>query len=282
MARNQHLYFLVHASHERFKVGIATNPLLRWAAIQPRAQTDFAESLVFDISGEVRAKWTEETLHRELSDSRFRMPSDIAGHTEWFNFAAFDRARAYASSKREFLGISAGYTVSARPRPSSGERGHVRTTSRMSLGERVSLSALRNASTADMVEAYASTLIARDALLGSAADKWGQVILYLHRDRITPEEVLLSNQIPMWESGPRFTRIFGSIIYDDTFIRLAVLPPFNGLVDRDNYATWVPTAPGFERVRSALDRLIAATQSLSVAHSARTLDSVRRDCCTDR
>ncbi|CAD5140791.1 protein of unknown function [Microbacterium sp. Nx66] len=184
MARNQHLYFLVHASHERFKVGLATNPRLRWAGIQPRAQTDFARSLVFDISSEVRAKWTEETLHRALSDSRFRMSANIAGHTEWFNFAAFDRARDYASSNREFLGISEGYTIPARPRPPSGGDGRNRTSSRMSLAERIALSVPRNASTADMVEAYTSLLIASDALLGSAVDEFGEMNLYLHLGRV--------------------------------------------------------------------------------------------------
>lgn len=274
MARNQHLYFLVHASHERFKVGIATNPLLRWATIQPHAQTDFAESLVFDVGSQVRAKWAEETLHRALTDSRFRMPSNIAGHTEWFKFSAFDRARAYASSNREFLGISEGYTVSARPRPSSGGSERTRTRSRMSLAERIALSALHNESTAAMVEAYTSTLIASGALLGSAADKWGQIVLYLHRDRITPEEVLLSNQIPMWESGPRFAHIVVSIIHDDTFIRLAIGSAFNESAERDDFASWAQSAPGFERVRSALDRVIAAAPSLPVAHPARTLDPV--------
>lgn len=273
MALNQHLYFLVHASHERFKVGIATNPRLRWAGIQPRAQTDFAESLVFDISSEVRAKWTEETLHRALSDSRFRMPSNIAGHTEWFNFAAFDRARAYASSNREFLGISEGYTIPARPRPPAGGYGRTRTRSRMSFAERIAMSVPRNASTADMVEAYTSLLIASDALLGSAADESGEMNLYLHLDRIALEEVLLAKKIPWWESGPRFARIFGTVIYDDPFIRLGIYPSFVGLPERDGSDTWVPTAPGFERVRSAIDRLITATPSLHVTHPARVLDS---------
>jgi hypothetical protein len=273
MARNQHLYFLVHASHERFKVGIATNPRLRWAGIQPRAQTDFAASLVFDVSGDSGAKWTEQTLHRELSDSRFTMPSNTGGYTEWFNFAAFDRARAYASSNREFLGISEGYTIPARPRPPSGGNGRTRTSPRMSLAERIALSVPRNASTADMVEAYTSLLIASDALLGSAADESGEMNLYLHLDNIALEEVLLAKKIPWWESGPRFAHIFGTIIYDDSFIRLGIYSSFVGLPDRDDPDTWIPTAPGFERVRSAIDRLIAATPSLHVAHPARTLDA---------
>lgn len=272
MARNQHLYFLVHASHERFKVGLATNPRLRWAAIQPHAQTDFTESLVFDVRDEVRAKWTEETLHRALSDSRFRMPPSIAGHTEWFHFAAFHRAHAYASSNRDFLGISEGYTISARPRSSPKGGGRTRTTLRMSLAERIALSAVYNASTADKVEAYTSRLIASGALLGSAADKSAEIDLYLHLDRITPEEVLSGKDIPMWESGPRFAHIFGSISWNDTFIRLAINSPFDGSAERDS-ATWIPTAPGFARVRSAIDRLIAATPSLHVTHPARVLES---------
>jgi hypothetical protein len=272
MAPKQHLYFLVHASHERFKVGLAANPRLRWAGIQPRAQTDFAKSLVFDVSGEVRAKWTEETIHRALSDSRFRMPSNIVGHSEWFDFTVFDRARAYASSNREFLGISEGYTIPTQPRPPSGGDGRTRTTTRMSLADRIALSAVSNASTADKVEAYTSRLIASDALLGSAADERGEMNLYLHLDRITLEEVRLSNQIPMWESGPRFAHIFGSMSWNDTFIQISVHSPFDGSAERD-FATWIPTAPGFERVRSAIDRLIAATPTLPVAHPARVLDS---------
>lgn len=143
----------------------------------------------------------------------------------------------------------------------------------MSLADRLAMSVPRNASTADMVEAYTSLLIASDALLGSAADESGEMNLYLHLDRIALEEVLLAKKIPWWESGPRFARIFGTIIYDDSFIRLGIYSSFAGLPERDDPDTWVPTAPGFERVRSAIDRLIATTPSIHVAHPARRLDA---------
>lgn len=97
--------------------------------------------------------------------------------------------------------------------------------------------------------------------------------LYLHLDGIALEEVLLARKIPWWENGPGLARIFGTIVYDNAFIRLGIISPFNGLPKRGGFAPWIPTAPGFERVRSALDRLIAATPSLHVTHPARVLDS---------
>jgi hypothetical protein len=172
VARHQYIYFLVHDSHERFKVGRSTTPLVRWAKIQPHAQTDFAASLVFDLSDNVRPGWVEETFHRALAASRFEMPSHLDGHTEWFDYSVFDVACAFARTHRDLLGIGEGYAISAPQTPDSAlviKRPRNRRPA--SAGECFDAAVLHNESVAATMESHISALITSGALLGSAGDQ---------------------------------------------------------------------------------------------------------------
>lgn len=277
MARNQHIYFLVHVSRERFKIGRATHPLKRWADLQPHAETDFAASLVFDLDSDVSAGWSERSLHRALRGSRADMPPDRDGHTEWFEYSAFGKARAIARIFRDHLGIGEGYALAA-PSVRDAER----TTSEgltargTRSGTSLEAAALHNDEVATAVESHVSALISSGSILGRA--RVGErKHLYFDRARISPAEVML--QLDTLIYGPSWSRVFGGARANDRFVRLAIESPFHEPKELDEcetarlqnaYSTEsrLETTPGFERVRSAILRLIDAAPRLPLGHEA--------------
>jgi hypothetical protein len=280
MASNQHLYFLVHSSHERFKVGLSARPLSRWSQIQPHAQTDFAASLVFDVSADVRAKWVEETVHRALSESRYAMPSCLDGFTEWFDYSALETALAFAREYRELLGISEGYAIPV-PQVSNATplEGRDRALGPAAESGLLDSDTRHNEGVAGVVEAWVEKLVDSDAVLGTATGKTG-VNLYLRRGCIPLDEIWSHRDNHLF-SGRRAICIFGSALANDTFVRLSISAPFydsrnqNGLPSTAETLhpseLWVLTAPGFERVRAAVRRLVARVRPLPVEHSAAAL-----------
>lgn len=287
MAPNCYIYFLVHASHERFKVGISTNPLSRWTRIQPHAEIDFAASLVFDVRSDVRAGWAEEWIHRELSRSRFEMPSHLDGHTEWFDYSVFDDARAFASSHRESLGISEGYAIAAPLTPAAARsRERARDPQPASRVGRSVTYTQHNESAADVVESYVEVLDKSDALLGLSSGN-ARVNLYLRRDRMSTEKAGLRPDPPSLIAGPRVAWILGGMRANDRFIRLSIEAPFYASPELDSLVapgeptcdpseSWITAAPGFERIRSAFDGLVAGIPRLPAGHPAAALDTVGR------
>lgn len=109
--RNEHVYFLVHKAHQCFKVGRSTHPLRRWAQIQAHDQTDFGESLVFDVASDVGSRRIERTLQQSIAGARLEMPGSVEGHTEWFDYKALESVRRFAAKHSKDLGIGDGYSL---------------------------------------------------------------------------------------------------------------------------------------------------------------------------
>lgn len=279
MASNQHLYFLVHNSHERFKVGLSARPLSRWSQIQPHDQTDFAASLIFDLSADVRARWVEETLHRALSESRYAMTSRFDGFTEWFNYSALGTALTFACEYRELLGISEGYSISIPQTPGASPLKSMDTSGSAAEGGLCDSDAAHNENVADVMDALVERVIDSGALIGSTTSA-AHVDLYLRRDCISPDEAWPHPYTHLF-SGRRGRCIFGGMMTNDIFIRLTIRSPFYESPELDYLPSagetlhpselWVLTVPSFERVRAAVDRLVARVRPLPVGHPAAVL-----------
>lgn len=301
MVQKSHIYFLVNKSHDAFKIGLALNPLRRWAQIQPHAHTDFAESLVFDIAAGGSAAWAEMTLHRALMDARLSMPSEVAGHTEWFNYSAFDTARALAHKHRSFLGISEGYAISVPSTPNTApviKRGGVprsipNSAPRSILSEQFPDDPTsQNEEVVSIVETRVPHLIASGSLLGSAAGD-ESMKLYFRRNLISAADLNFHPHNDLYStlvlpSGKLInqtrTPIFRGMLSRGEYIRLSVAHPFyltkslDTIVSEDyrrhgRTETWAQTTPGVERLRSAIGHLVASAPALPPGHPATALES---------
>ncbi len=273
MADNhEYIYFLVHKAHERFKVGTAKRPLQRWAQVQPHDQTDFRESLVFDVSPKVPYRWVEKTLHRAIADARLDMPGSVAGYTEWFDYRAFDAVRSFAAEHRGLLGIGDGYTLAkpSRPQHTPGMARPSRARSRWESMFPDDAEAW-NDEVATGVERWADRLLTTDSLIGTVVSD-EMLYLFFCRERITidetrmyPHDSLISVLDLASGCGVR-ERIWigGSARDDGTLIRLS-LPHSFPLMGRLDRATRVQATPGIERVWAALSRLIASAPPLAAS-----------------
>lgn len=273
------IYFLVHNSHRCFKVGFASNPLRRWAQIQAHDQTDFQESLVFDVARDVSHRWTEETIHRWIAAARLEMPASGEGYTEWFDYEALDAARRFATDYSSYLGLGRGYTLI---NPSMGS---LRRTAGPALKARAGRSirlpdvaASWNKGTATAVEGWASRLLASESLLWSA-EVGDKMLLYFRRDRVSLHETNLhpfNSVVSVFDSpsGLGVERwIIGGARDDGKLIRLSLSYPFyfselSKLIDRDSEGygagrTWVQTTPHIQLVGTALKRLVDSAPSLA-------------------
>ncbi|WP_187358368.1 GIY-YIG nuclease family protein [Microbacterium testaceum] len=281
MRGQQHVYFLVHSSHKRFKVGIAAEPLRRWAQIQPRQQTDFTESLVFDLDSDVSADQVEKILHVLLRKTRYTLPRVSDGHTEWFSYGALSFARDFLSANRERLGISEGYSLS----PSSRARLEfgARTPPIAPGSPEASLlhaqflpPATINAEVASDVDADVSRWIASGSLIGASSGDDSHYVFF-NRNLISFDELRVGHRHCLYSaleisltSGMRGScYVFGGLRADGERVRLGVNSPFcsvkplTAVVDPSSLKvnrtdSWAETTPGSEHVRRAVQRLIAA------------------------
>lgn len=265
-----HIYFLVHKSHERFKVGVARHPLQRWAQIQPHDHTDFRESLVFDVAPEVSHRWVERTLHRAIADARVDMPGSVVGYTEWFDYQAYDSVRRFAADHRDLLGLGDGYTLAkpSRPEhtPAAGQRGRARSGWESGFPD----DALAwNNEAATFVEKWSERLLASGSLMGTAVSE-ETLYLFFRRERVTIDEVLMhprNSLISVYDVAPGSggivrTWISGGARDDGTLIRLSLSHSFPLMGPRDR-ARWAQATPGIDRVWAALSRLIASAPPLA-------------------
>lgn len=266
----EHIYFLVHRAHERFKVGAAKHPLQRWAQIQPHDQTDFRKSLVFDVSPEVPYRWVERTLHRSIADARLDMPGSVAGYTEWFDYQAFDAARRFAVEHRGLLGIGDGYTLAkpSRPQHTPGIARRSRARSGWESMFPDDAEAWNN-EVATCVERWADRLLGTDSLIGTVVSD-EMLYLFFCRERITIDETRmhphdsLISVVDLAPGGGLRERIWigGSARDDGTLIRLS-LPHSFPLMGRHDSASRAQATPGIDRVWAALGRLIASAPPLA-------------------
>lgn len=268
--RHAHVYFLVHNAHERFKVGVAKYPLQRWAQIQPHDQTDFRESLVFEVSPEVPYRWVERTLHRSIADARLDMPGFAVGYTEWFDYRAFDAVRRFAAEHGDLLGIGDGYTLAKPSRPQHAP-GMERRGRARSGGESVFPDDAEtwNDEVATFVEKWADRLLAGESLIGTVVN-CEMLYLFFCRERITIDEIRihpydsLISVVDLVPGGGFRERIWigGSARDDGTLIRLS-LPHSFPLMGRRDSARRAQATPAIDRVWAALSRLIASAPPLA-------------------
>ena len=205
------------------------------------------------------------------------MPPDRDGHTEWFEYSAFGKARAIARIFRDHLGIGEGYAIAA---PSARHAERMTSESRTARDARhgwcLGADARHNDEVATAVESHVSALISSGSILGSA-HVGERTHLYFHRARFSPTEVM--QQLDTLVYGPSWSRVFGGTRANDRFVRLAIESPFHEPKELDGcetarlqnpYSTesWLETTPGFERVRSAIRRLIDAAPRLPLGHEA--------------
>lgn len=268
--RQEHVYFLVHNGHERFKVGVAKHPLQRWAQIQPHDQTDFRESLVFDVDPTVPHRWVERTLHRSIADARLDMRGSVAGYTEWFDYQALGSVRRFAAEHGDLLGIGEGYTLAMPSRPQhtsgAGRRDRARSGWECMFPDDA---VAWNDEVATFVERWADRLLASDSLIGTVVGD-EMLDLFFCRERITidetrmhPHNSLISVLILASGGGFRERIWIGESARDDgTLIRLS-LPNSFPLMGRRDRASRVQTTPGIDRVWAALSRLIASAPPLA-------------------
>lgn len=268
---HEHIYFLVHKAHERFKVGIAKHPLQRWAQIQPHDQTDFRESLVFDVAPEVSHRWVERTLHRSIVDARLDMPGSVEGYTEWFDYQAFDSVRRFAAEHGELLGIGDGYTLAKHSRPQHIPGAGRRARARSGWDSMIPDDAVAwNDEVATFVERWADRLLASNSLIGTVVGDQTLCLLFC-RERITIDETRmhphnsLISVLGLASGGGLRERIWigGSARDDGTLIRLSL--PHSPLMGRLDRATRVQATPGIQRVWAALSCLIASAPPLAAS-----------------
>lgn len=273
--QTQHIYFLVHSSHQRFKVGTALHPLRRWAQIQPHDQTDFTESVVFDLAPGVSVTWAERTLHRALVHAHLDMPRDADGHSEWFDYGSLELARAFAQEHSDLLGFGEGYTI-ALPQKSDRVPPARRRTDRAGwLFDLPDDPAPFNVEAAEHVEEYVDRWMAFGALVGSTMSEEGMHV-YFDQSLIPYEELPQDTYCTLYSAlnvlgKPMMrgsTRIFGGHASTGQYIRLSVIDPFGGAEPLDTVThprclkagraeSWEQVAPGAERVRMAIRRLHA-------------------------
>lgn len=269
--RHQHIYFLVHKAHERFKVGVAKQPLRRWAQIQSHDQTDFLESLVFDVAPKVSHRWVERTLHRSIADARLDMPGSVAGYTEWFDYRAFDSVRRFAAEHSQLLGIGDGYTLSRpwRPQQLSGLGG--RDCARSGWESLYPDDAVAwNDEVATFVETWADRLQASDSLIGTIVSD-PTLYLFFCRERVTIDEIRIDpydsliSVVDLASGGGFRERIWigGSARDNGKVIQLSLPHSFPLMGRLDNAARALAT-PGIDRVWAALSRLVASAPPLAV------------------
>jgi hypothetical protein len=275
MTGNQeHIYFLVHKTHERFKVGLAKHPLKRWAQIQPHSQTDFRESLVFDVAPEVSDRWVERTLPRSIADARLDLPGSLQGYTEWFDYRAFDSVRRFAAERGDFLGIGVGYTLAKPARPERTPRAQRRSGERSGLKSMFPVDAVAsNGEVATLVEKWADRLLESESLIGTVVGKQ-TLWLFFCRERATIDQVWmhqdnsLISEFNLTPNGGGLVRnwIFGSARAEGTLIRLSLSLTFPFTRGHD-ISSWVQATPGIDRVWAAVSRLIASAPPLAAPPS---------------
>lgn len=267
---HEHIYLLVHNGHERFKVGVAKHPLQRWAQIQPHDQTDFRESLVFDVDPTVPHRWVERTLHRSIADARLDMPGSVAGYTEWFDYQAFDSVRRFAIEHGDLLGLGDGYTLAKPSRllhiPGAGRRGRAAQGWESTFPDDA---VAWNEEVATFVEKWTDRLLASDSLIGTVVSD-EMLYLFFCLGRVTIDEMCihpydsLISVVELAPGGGFRERIWigGSARDDGTLIRLS-LPHSFPLMGRRDTASRAHATPGIDRVWAALSRLIASAPPLA-------------------
>ena len=273
----EHIYFLVHSSHQRFKIGKASSPLRRWRAIQPHDQTDFVESRVFDLAPNGSAAWVEKTLHRVVDHARLDMPPDIEGHTEWFHYGALDTAREYAHREQGFLGIGEGYAIPMPTRSASAVALHRHRSARVRRQPTSPRDPTAfNEETVTATEARLVRLLDSGSLLGSRETDHG-LQLYFRQDLISIEEMKFHSgnhlisilRLPSGQPIEQHWCVFSGMRRNGRHIRLSAVHPFYISEPLDTMLhpahltaggaeTWQQTTPGVERVRAAIARLVAS------------------------
>lgn len=282
--QTQHLYFLVHRSHERFKVGVALRPVVRWAQIQSHHETDFTESMVFDIDAGVSAAWVERTLHRALVESHLDMPRDSDGHSEWFDYAALPTARAFSLEHRILLGIGEGYAAEAPSARAAVLAGPDRVGSRGRIVSTPLDLARLNRVTAEVIEERIDRWVSSGALISSSVGEHG-LHLYFDRALISVED--FGTPTP-WVAyrGAGVVGVFGGCSEVGGYIRQTVCNPFGGEeslltlpfphVAAGQVESWESVAPGSERIRQSIYQLHSSLPSIDMTDVDGQIESFRR------
>lgn len=301
MPRRQSVYFLVEKSHERFKVGLAADPARRWATFQSHSQTDFRESLVFEVEPEVSVRWVEETIHNFLREHRFDMPSMVDGHSEWYHYGALGVAREFVRTHAELLRMSEGHCVnpSKVPPPRLDRRKAPTAGSTPFRGVPFQLPsrdimAAHNDHVVTVIEDRVARLLSTRSLIGSRSVE-DTLHLYFQLGAVSKDDLEFHpyNLIYNMADAPSGTVFRGTAWlftsqYNEKFYRLSIAGHFYRKQSPDDefnprarqyglLLTWEDVAPGIARIRAALQALVRSAPELPPEHPAAALNHLFRE-----
>ena len=89
-----YVYLAVHSGGQRFKIGLSSDPLRRFAALPEAEDIDLETTVARRMPTRARASQVERSLHRALDPYSLELAHPGDGYTEWFRLDAFATAVA--------------------------------------------------------------------------------------------------------------------------------------------------------------------------------------------